>query len=375
MPHDNSVFHQMTKLIDWSVFARLVDTYSGDYRVRRLRMKDQFLALLYGQFSGSKSLREITQGLESHSPGLYHLGLRNVKRSSLCDANARRPCQVYHDLFQHFLASLTTAGRRGLKDVTRIALPASTQSWAKASKDKPAIKLHIVFEPEQELPLLASMTSTLVNDITVARAIDLEPGATYLFDLAYYSFDWWAKMHDLGCRFVTRLKHNTRLEMVETLPCPEDTNILFDGIARLSKRAGKRSKNPMRAPIRMIKIKLETGKVITLASNDIHSPAEVITDLYKTRWQIELFFKWIKQNLKIKHFLGTSPNAVWTQILVALIAYILITKLKKVAAIKQSKTTIARIVRVHIMNKRPIDQIFKPPKSPDRSSGEQYELI
>lgn len=367
MPHNNSTFHQITKLIDWSLFSKYVDQHKGDYRVRHLRMKDQFLSLLYAQLSGSKSLREIEAGLQSHQAKLYHAGLRSVKKSTLADANSKRPSAVYLQFFTHFLNTMTSGTRRHMKDVTRlidatrIALPASTNSWARASKNKTALKLQIVFDPDQALPLEAEMTSTLVNDICFAKSLKLEPGATYVFDLGYYSFDWWAKMDDLGCRFVSRLKRNATPEIIKHLPVPEGSNVLSDTICQLKPTAGKRGRNPLCKPIRVLKVRIETGKVIRVVSNDLDSPAVEIAALYKQRWDIELFFKWIKQNLKLKHYLGTSKTAVWTQILVALIGYLLISMLKKQLNYSGSKTSIIRLIRIHLMEKAQLENIFKPP--------------
>lgn len=380
MPHNNTIFHQISKLINWSDFEKIVDNHKGNYRVRHFDMKKQFLTMLFAQFSQSNSLREIENALQSHHPKLYHIGLCPVKRSTLAEANANRPSAVYLEFFQQLLSGLTKGTKRHLKDVTRLidatqfSLPQGKASWAKADENKAAVKLHIVFDPDADLPLFAEMTSALVNDITVGKSIHLEAGATYVFDLGYYSFEWWSKMNEKGCRFVTRLKSHTKPKIIEYLPVEKGTNILSDAIGRLNNRLSHNRKNPMADPIRILEVKISTGKILRIVSNDLDSPASEIAGLYKQRWEIELFFKWVKQNLKIKHFIGTSKAAIWTQILIALIAYLLVSKLKKMSHINFSKTEIMRLIRVHILEKSPLMSIFKPPKNKNRLQVIQFEL-
>jgi len=190
------------------------------------------------------------------------------------------------------------------------------------------MKMHMVYDPDTRTPVSASTSSTLVNDITPAKALEIEHGATYVFDLGYYSYDWWAQLHAADCRFVTRFKSCTRLREAEERSVPAEARKPDDGAARiLSDRVGRLPKphgNPMPDQVREIEVQIETGKTIRLATNDLEAPASEIAALYKTRWQVELFFKWIKQNLKIKAFLGTSENAVRSQIFAALISYLLV---------------------------------------------------
>ena len=330
MRHQNSVFHQLTKQVPWSVFDAAVSRHGSDRRVRRLRTRDQFLALLYGQFSGAASLREIEYGLASQAARLYHAGLRGVSRSTLSDANAKRPFEVYADVFAE-MARLARPGLRRkllgavrLLDATKVNLSGLSATWARFSADHCAAKLHVVYDPHGGVPLRAAVTPDKVNDITPAKAMPIEPGATYVFDLAYYSYDWWAQLHAQGCRFVTRLKKNSPVAVVETRPVAPDGPVLADRIGRLSRRLAASRKNPFDKPVRIVTVAIDSGRRIDLVTNDLDAPAEEIAALYKQRWQIELFFKWIKQNLKIKHFLGVSENAVKIQIYVALIAFLIL---------------------------------------------------
>ena len=370
MRHQNSVFHEITKHIPWSRFERLVDEHRSDFRVRHLDTKSQFLALLFGQLSGASSLREIEAGLASHSSRLYHLGAKHVARSTLADANAKRPWQVFADLFADMAAKASRRTRRELADVThildatRVKLSGLHKDWTKDVKHTWAAKLHVVYDPDADTPLKLDVTSQTVNDITCAKALTPEPGVTYVFDLAYYDYGWWAKLDALGCRIVTRLKTNTKLEVSAELPVPEGTNILSDRIGHLPQRQASSRHNPFSDPVREIIVRITTKKKIRIVTNDLDAPVEEIAELYKQRWQIELFFKWIKQNLKIRHFLGTSENAVRIQVFVALIAYILLRMAQATQKAVQQPVAFARLVRLNIMHKRTIDSLKGPTEPP-----------
>lgn len=371
MRHHNSVFHHLTKHIPWAAFERLVEHHRADFRVRKLDSKSHFLAMLFGQLSGASSLREIEAGLASHRHRLYHLGARQCARSTLSDANATRTWELFADLFFHMAASANRPTRRHMADVvrildaTRLKLSGLSADWARFNDTVTAAKLHIVFDPHEQTPVSADVTPNTVNDITPAKALPLEPGATYVFDLAYYDYGWWADLHAQGCRFVTRLKRNTRLTETARREVPQETNILSDRIGLLPQRMAKSRRNPMSDPLREIIVRIDTGKEIRLVTNDLDAPAQDIADLYKMRWQIELFFKWIKQNLKIKHFLGTSENAVRIQLFVALIAYLIL----RMARTSQSTITqakkFAHLIRINIMQLRPIHDLDKPRKPPN----------
>ena len=370
MRHQNSVFHQLTKQVPWSVFDAAVSRHGSDRRVRRLRTRDQFLALLYGQFSGAASLREIEYGLASQAARLYHAGLRGVSRSTLSDANAKRPFEVYADVFAE-MARLARPGLRRkllgavrLLDATKVNLSGLSATWARFSADHCAAKLHVVYDPHGGVPLRAAVTPDKVNDITPAKAMPIEPGATYVFDLAYYSYDWWAQLHAQGCRFVTRLKKNSPVAVVETRPVAPDGPVLADRIGRLSRRLAASRKNPFDKPVRIVTVAIDSGRRIDLVTNDLDAPAEEIAALYKQRWQIELFFKWIKQNLKIKHFLGVSENAVKIQIYVALIAFLILCAAHGAQTAIPRPQAFARLVRLNIMHRRSLRNIKDPPQTP-----------
>jgi len=370
MRHHNSIFHALLKHVPWAAFARLVDRHQADRRVRRLNSKSQFVALLFGQLAGATSLREIVMGLESHSARLYHAGGRRVARSTLADANARRPADLYADLFAHMAARAGRSTRRHIKDAvrildaTRIELSSLSGGWLDTVKGHRAVKLHVAYDPAVALPLRADVSDQRMNDITPAKALPIEPGATYVFDLAYYDYAWWAELDAKGCRFVSRLKTNTRLEVTGEQAAPEDGDILSDRIGLLPQRKARAPRTPFADPVREITVRIATGKTIRLVTNDLDAPADEIAALYKQRWQIELFFKWIKQNLKIRRFLGTSENAVRIQISVALIAYLLLRAAHAAQSAVTRPLAFVRLVRLNLMHRRPIDALKKSPQPP-----------
>jgi hypothetical protein len=328
MRHQNTVFHGLLKHVPWQLFAKLVDEHRADRRIRKLDTKTQLIALLYGQLSGSTSLREIEAGLASHRVRLYHLGAHPVARSTLADANAIRPVEVFSGLFKHLLGQAHRGLRRATRDAVRlidatgIRLSNLSASWATFSNGVCGAKLHVVLDPEADVPIYFAVTPAKVNDITAAKAMPIEPGATYVFDLGYYDFGWWAALHAQGCRFVTRLRSNTRVMVVHENEVPDGSNVRSDRIGHLPERMAASRTNPFQDPVREIEVEIESGTVLRIVTNDLDAPAEAIAELYKRRWQIELFFRWVKQTLKIRHFLGTSENAVRIQVAVALIAFL-----------------------------------------------------
>ena len=368
MRHHNSVFHDLLKRLPWAEFARLVGVHGADRRVRRLPTKAQLIALLYGQLSGAVSLREIVGGLESHAVRLYHLGGRRVSRSTLADANALRPSAVFGDLF----AAMVAQAQRGLRrkigeavyliDSTSVRLSGMGSQWARFSAKACGAKVHVIYDAQAERPIYAAVTAAKVNDITVAQAMPIEAGATYVFDLAYYDFRWWAKMDAAGCRIVTRFKSNTPLTLTAELEVPEGTNILSDRIGLLPRRQNRSRKSPFSDPVREIRVRTQAGKTLRILCNDLDAPAQDIAELYKQRWDIELFFRWVKQTLKIRHFLGTSENAVRIQVAVALIAFLLLRMAQAAQERVQSPLAFARLVRANLMHRRRIDQLLKPPE-------------
>jgi len=367
MQHQNSVFHGVLKQMPWHRLDRLVDEHGSDKHVRALTTKSQLIALIYAQLSGAQSLREIEAALESHAAKLYHLGGAQVSRSTLSDANAQRPWQVFSGLFAH----LAGQGVRGLRrqtneavhliDATNLRLSALSKDWAQFTAGICAAKLHVVYDPDAECPIYAAVTAANVNDITAAKAMPIQPGATYVFDLGYYDYSWWAKLDTAGCRIVTRLKINTKLSVVAEGAVAKGSNILSDRIGHLPQRMARNRSNPFHNPVREVRVRIATGKVLRILTNDLDAPAQQIANLYKRRWQIKLFFRWVKQTLKIKHFLGRSENAVRIQIAVALIAFLLLRLAHAAQRNVHSLLGFARLVRANLLHRRPIERLLDRP--------------
>jgi hypothetical protein len=352
------------KHVPWGEFDRLVAEHQADKHVRRLPTKSQFIALLYGQLSGAASLRELVGGLESHAVRLYHVGGRPVSRSTLADANALRPNAVFGELF----AAMVDRAQRGLRravgeavyliDSTGLRLSGSGSEWAHFSAKACGAKVHVIYDARAERPIYAAVTAANVNDITAAQAMPIEAGATYVFDLGYYDYGWWAKMDAAGCRIVTRFKTNTPLAVTAELAVPQGSDILSDRIGLLPQRQAGSRKNPFSDPVREIRVRIDTGKVLRILTNDLDASAHEIADLYKRRWAIELFFRWVKQTLKIRHFLGASENAVRIQIAVALIAFLLLRLAQATQEAVQSPLAFARLVRANLMHRKRIDRLI-----------------
>jgi IS4 transposase len=367
MRHHNSVFHSVLKHVPWHRFDRLVAEHQSDKHVRSLTTKSQLIALIYGQMSGAQSLREIEAGLESHAARLYHLGAEEAKRSTLADANRLRPWQVFSGVFADLIGQLTRNHRRKIGEVVHlidasgIRLSALSKDWAQFSAGVCGVKMHVIYDPDADCPIYAAVAPATVNDITAAKAMPIDPGATYVFDLGYYDYGWWARLDLAGCRIVTRLKANTRLSVVAENAVADGSNILSDRIGHLPQRMARNRKNPFQDPVREIRVTIETGKILRILTNDLDAPAQEIADLYKRRWQIELFFRWVKQTLKIKHFLGRSENAVRIQITVALITFLLLRLAHATQRTVPSLLAFARLVRANLMHRRPLDQLLRPP--------------
>lgn len=367
MRHHNSVFHELVRLVPWAAFDRLVDKHDADHRVRRLPTRDQFLALLLAQLADLGSLREIEEAMASQKARLYHVGTKPPARSTLSDANARRPAGVFADLFAYMAGAASRRTRRHMADAvrildaTQIRFSSLSGGWLKARRGLFAAKVHLVFDPHADTPMEAVLTDQSTADIAPARAMTIIPGMTYVFDMAYYDYAWWARLDAAGCRFVTRLKSSTELAVTAENPVAEGGPVLSDRIGLLPARLSHARRNPMSAPIREITVRSDAGKILRIVTNDLDAPAEEIAALYKTRWQVELAFKWIKQNLEVRHFLGTSENAVRIQIFIALIAYILLRTAHTAQKAVPALLTYTRLIRLNLMERRSIALIKTPP--------------
>lgn len=369
MRHQNSVFHDLLKLIPWSAFDRLVDEHGSDDLVRRFTTRHQLIALLYGQMAGASSLREIEATMESHQARLYHVGGRVPRRSTFADANHSRNPLVFSGLFQHMLGMTTRAVRRKMDDVvllidsTGLHLAGVGTQWARFSTDVCGAKAHVVYDPDLGCPVYHAISAANVNDITPAKQMPVQPGASYVFDLGYYDYAWWAELDRAGCRIVTRFKTNTPLLKARAMPLDPGSDVLSDRIGFLPGRQNRSRRNPMQVAVREVVVMTETGKRLRVLTNDLDAPAQEIADLYKRRWMIELFFRLMKQMLRITRFIGRSENAVRIQIAVALIAFLILRQLHKMTKVKHGFLEFVRLVRTNLMHRKDVARLrhIQPP--------------
>ena len=373
MQHQNIVFHGVLKHVPWSVVDRLVEQHEPDLDSRSLKAKAHLIAMVYAQLHGARGLREIATNLQSHASKLYHLGGCTVSKSTLSTANALRPVEIFAGVLSALMAQLQRGYRRKIGDCVRlidstgVRLSSLSDSWAAFSTGVCGAKAHIIYDPDADQPLYLMVTAANVNDITAAKAMPIEAGATYVFDLGYYDFGWWEMLHQAGCRIVTRFKVNTPFEIVEERPVAPGTSILSDRIGYLPKRLAASRRNPMSDQVREIRVVIETGKELRIFTNDLTASAQDIADLYKRRWAIELFFRWVKQTLKISHFFGSSENAVRIQITVALITFVLLRLACDANRIVKSPLTFARLIQANLMQRRSIAELLhKPPPKPEQ---------
>jgi transposase len=371
VPHQNTVFRQIVSHLPFNELDKLIAEHRADKGVRRLDTKTLVLVLLFAQLSGAKSLRDIEDLLQSQSARRYHAGLRAVHRSTLADAAARRPVEVFTGVLGSLIGRFERNLRQGIRDCIRLidstsmSLSSLSGDWAQFSAGVCGVKAHIVYDPEALRPVYLAITPSRTNDITAAQTMPIEPGATYVFDLGYYDYAWWARLDEACCRIVTRLKANTPLRLIEEreLP-PGEAHILSDRIGFLPARQARSRRNPMQAAVREVRVETETGKVLRILSNDLDAPAAEIAALYKRRWAIELFFRWVKQTLKLTHFYGASENAVRMQIAVALIAFLLLRLAHHGQHAAASMTQFTRLVQASVLDRIPLARLLDPKARP-----------
>jgi len=320
-----------------SAFDRLAEQYQSDKYCKGFDSWSHLTAMVYGQISAASSLRVLEAGYNSQSNHHYHLGTRRLRRSTLADANARRDPEVFAAAARLLMSQATRRLRQELRpllyllDSTSVTLKGQGfDDWTQANctRNTQGIKLHVLFERQSAVPVRHSFTAANVNDRDEGVKVPIESGATYVFDKGYCDYNWWHRIEESGAHFVTRFKRNAALRRVRARPTApgDEQTILSDEevvFAHLHPRGGRR--HTYRKPLRRIVVEREGhDRPLVLATNDMDSPAGQIAQHYKARWGIELFFKWIKQHLKITRFLGRSENAVKIQILTALMAYLLL---------------------------------------------------
>ena len=317
-------------------FHHVIEKTGADKHNKGFSTWDQLLVMVYAQISGSTSLRSLLSRFNSHEAQHYHLGTQVIKRSTLADANGKRNAEAFKELCNGLLQQTHRRVRKECQDLlylldsTPIPLKGAGYDWTHAHKTArtQGLKLHLLYAPQAQVPVYGNISAPNVNDIEDARGLASEGDATYAFDKGYCDYNWWHEINQQGASFVTRFKQNASLIKEKDRPVAADQRsiILEDSEVRFrNKRPGGGRINHYQETLRRIVVhRPDKDKPLILATNDLERTAEEIAELYKMRWGIELFFKWLKQNLKIKRFLGRSDNAVRIQLLTALITYLLI---------------------------------------------------
>jgi len=375
MAHHNTILNQIAALLPRHEFKALAKQHHRGTKFRKFNRWSQFMVMFIAQLSGRKSLRDVVMNVAAQSSKLYHLGIKKCSRATLARVNEQQPATLYEALFHKLLQQCRVLaprhrfkfnGRVYLLDATVIDLCLSVFPWAEFRKRKGAIKLHIGLDGDGYLPEFVNLTTGKKHEINWAKTLKLPTGSMAVFDMGFTDYKWYQTLMGNGIYFVTRLKSNAQIELLEKRRGRKTKGVSVDRTIKLGNIA---------EPLRMVTYQdPETGKKLSFVTNATHLDAKTIADLYKERWQIELFFKWIKGNLKIKTFLGTSRNAVLTQIWVALIVYLLLAFLKFKAKVGLSMQQILRLLQLNLFERRNFIDLIKPP-APQLIEHRQFLLF
>lgn len=380
-----TIFAQVAEWIHPEQFRRCVQRYGGNDRVRNFPCWDQFLAMSFAQLTYRDSLADIEVCLRSRPDQLYHMGFRSsVAHSTLADANRARDWRIYHDLAQTLIARarrLYANESFGLElsqtvyalDSTTIDLCLSLFPWARFRSTKAAVKLHTLPDLRGPIPTLIAISQGKQADVNILDELILEPGAFYVMDRGYVDFARLYRFVLAGACFVTRAKAGLQINRLESRPADPTAGVRSDQIVWL-----RRTKSIEHYPERFRRVSYadsETGKALVFLTNNFDLPAQTIAQLYKCRWRVELFFKWIKQNLRIKHFFGTTDNAVKTQVWIAVCVYVLVAILRKELGLEVSLPQILQILSVNVFEQMPLTELVAKSASQNDSYDSCNQLV
>lgn len=380
MAHSNTVLSQMLKMIPRHEFEKLANTVDGKVRSSAMSRWSQFVALSVGQLNGRKSLRDIESCLSAQQHLNYHLGSQLVSKSALARANEQRDAEFYTHLFETLYSRCAKhAPGHGFRFKNKLfsldgsLLDASMKlfPWADYNRKKAAFKLHVGLDHDGLIPCFSQITEGRISENEQAKMFNAPKGSVLVFDKGYNNYRWHKALTDKGLYWVTRIRGNAQYNVLERREHKNNPAITSDQIIKYS---SKQRDGDKLYPIRRIGyVDPETGQRYVFITNHFDWSAQTIADIYKQRWQVELFFKWIKQNLKIKSFLGNSKNAVLTQVLSALCVYLLIAFMKYQSKITQSMQQIIRLIHTNLFSKRDLISLFMKTK-PDKDLSPQYTL-
>jgi len=362
------VFAQLMSFLPVKEFHKCVDRYSGSRKVKSFSCMDQFLCMAFAQLTHRRSLRDLQESLRSQQSKLYHLGFRSViSRNTLANANGIRDWRIYSDFAQILIGKarkLYADEDLGLDlqntvyalDSTTIDLCLNSFFWASYRKTKAAIKLHTLLDLRGSIPVFINISEGRLHDVNILDEIIMEPGSFYVMDRGYLDYARLFNIDQSSAFFVIRSKSNTVFKRLYSDQVDKEEGLMCDQIGVLK---NKKTYNDYPQKIRRIKFfDKKTQKTYVYLTNHLKLPALSIAKLYKSRWEVELFFKWIKQHLRIQKFYGRSPNAVKTQIWTAISTYLLIAIIKKELNITQSLYTFLQVLGINLFSKTPINQLF-----------------
>jgi putative transposase len=366
MRHLDSIFAALLKPVDRRSFKASATRQGAEAYDKTFDSWKHLVALIYAQLSGLGSLRGLVAGWNANAHHHYHLGCARLARSTLSDANERRPVALFAELFATLSVQLDRTSRASgqamlrLIDATPIPLGQMCKfaSWNGRIR---GLKMHVVYDPKADRPCSFEITAATVNDIEIGRATKIEAAASYVFDKGYCHYGWWASIHAAGAFFVTRPKTSAKWRIIKERALPQTSadgfQVLSDCVVALASKGD--SKLPI--PLRCISVQRDDGKIITLITNDMQRSPIEIGALYKARWQIELFFRWIKQHLRIKSFIGKNENAVRLQIVAAMIAFALLRIAARRHRIDLPPLRLAQLVGACLFVRKRLAQVDKPP--------------
>ena len=369
MNHGKYVFAQLTDFLPQRVFDRLVSKYDGNKHVRHFSCWNQLLSMVFGQLTGRDSLRDLMVSIEPHKPKFYHLGFgKGTSRSNFAKANENRDCRIFEEYAFHLIdlarkASITDKdflliidGNVYAFDSTTIDLCLSVFWWATFRRTKGGIKLHTLYDIKTSIPSFIHVSTASVNDMNALDLLYYEPGAYYILDRGYIDYERLFRIHQSSAYFVVRAKRNLQYQRMYSNKANKGNGVLIDQIGKLT---GFYTAKEYPEKLRRIKFyDEETDNHLTFLSNNFDLKAEEITQLYKYRWKVELFFKWIKQHLKVKSFWGTTLNAVKIQVYSAIIAYCLVALVRNKLKVDRSTYEILQILSISLLDKTPLNELF-----------------
>jgi hypothetical protein len=380
-----TIFSQVMERIHPEQFRRCVQRYGGNERIRNFPCWEQFLAMAFAQLTYRDSLADIETCLRSRPDQLYHMGFGSrVAHSTLADANRSRDWRIYHDLAQTLIArarrlyaddsfGLALAQTVYALDSTTIDLCLSLFPWARFRSTKAAVKLHTLLDLRGPIPTMIAISDGKQADVNVLDDLILEPGAFYVMDRGYVDFDRLYRFVLAGAFFVTRAKAGLRIHRLESRPVDGSPGVRSDQIVWLTLR-----RSLERYPDRFRRVSYrdpETNKGLVFLTNNFDLPPLVVAQLYKSRWRVELFFKWIKQNLRIKHFFGTTDNAVKTQVWIAVCTYLLVAILRKELGLELSLSQILQVLSVNVFEQMPLPELIVKTASQNQIPNPSNQLV